>query len=36
MLAIGAAIAIYVRFWGHSDYFSRPRETYEPEDSKAS
>jgi amino acid transporter len=36
MLAVGAAIMIYVRFWGHSDYFSRPRETYEPEDSKAS
>jgi amino acid transporter len=39
MLAIGAAIALYVRLWGHSDYFSRPRETYEPEaevtDSKA-
>lgn len=32
MLGIGAAIALYVRFWGHSDYFSRPRETYEPED----
>jgi amino acid transporter len=31
MLGIGAAIALYVRFWGHSDYFSRPRETYELE-----
>jgi amino acid transporter len=31
MLGIGAVIALYVRFWGHSDYFSRPRETYQPE-----
>ena len=31
MLGIGAAIMLYVRFWGQSEYFSRPRETYEPE-----
>ena len=30
MLGIGAAIMLYVRFWGGSDYFSMPRETYEP------
>jgi amino acid transporter len=31
MLGIGAVIMLYVRFWGTSDYFRRPRETYEPE-----
>ena len=31
MLGIGAVIMLYVRFWGHSDYFSTPRETYEPD-----
>jgi amino acid transporter len=31
MLGIGAAIMLYVRFWGHTDYFSLPRETYQPE-----
>jgi amino acid transporter len=31
MLAIGAAIMLYVRFAGESDYFSMPRETYQPE-----
>jgi amino acid transporter len=31
MLGIGAVILLYVRFWGRSDYFRRPRETYEPE-----
>lgn len=31
MLGIGAAIMLYVRFWGASDYFSMPRETYEPD-----
>jgi hypothetical protein len=39
MLGIGVAIMLYVRFWGGSDYFSMPRETYQPEavtaDSKA-
>jgi hypothetical protein len=31
MLGIGVAIMLYVRFWGGSDYFSLPRETYQPE-----
>jgi amino acid transporter len=39
MLGIGVVIMLYVRFWGASDYFSMPRETYQPEavaaDSKA-
>jgi hypothetical protein len=30
MLGIGAAIMLYVRFRGGSDYFSLPRETYSP------
>lgn len=30
MLGIGAAIMLYVRFAGSSDYFSMPRETYQP------
>jgi amino acid transporter len=30
MLGIGVAIMFYVRFAGGSDYFSLPRETYEP------
>jgi amino acid transporter len=31
MLGIGVAIMLYVRFAGGSDYFSLPRETYQPE-----
>lgn len=31
MLGIGAAIMLYVRFTGGSDYFCLPRETYQPE-----
>jgi hypothetical protein len=31
MLGFGAVILLYVRFQGASDYFRRPRETYEPE-----
>ena len=31
MLGIGAVIMLYVRFRGASDYFSMPRETYQPE-----
>jgi amino acid transporter len=31
MLAIGAAIMLWVRFSGTSDYFTLPRETYQPE-----
>ena len=31
MLGIGVAIMLYVRFTGGSDYFSLPRETYQPE-----
>jgi amino acid transporter len=31
MLGIGLVIMLYVRFWGASDYFSLPRETYQPE-----
>ena len=31
MLGIGIAIMLYVRFMGGSDYFSLPRETYEPD-----
>ena len=30
MLGIGVAIMLYVRFAGGSDYFSLPRETYQP------
>jgi amino acid transporter len=30
MLGIGVAIMLYVRFTGGSDYFSMPRETYQP------
>jgi amino acid transporter len=30
MIGIGVAIMIYVRFWGKSDYFNLPRETYQP------
>ena len=30
MLGIGVAIMLYVRFTGGSDYFSLPRETYQP------
>ena len=32
MLGIGAVIMLYVRFKGTSDYFSLPRETYQPAD----
>ncbi|MBV9206371.1 MAG: hypothetical protein JO037_13470, partial [Actinobacteria bacterium] len=31
MLGIGAVIMLYVRFRGTSEYFSLPRETYQPE-----
>ena len=31
MLRIGAVIMLYVRFWGHSDYFSMPKETDQPD-----
>jgi hypothetical protein len=31
MLGIGVAIMLYVRFTGGSDYFSLPRETYQPD-----
>jgi amino acid transporter len=31
MLGIGVAIMLYVRITGGSDYFSLPRETYQPE-----
>ena len=31
MLGIGVAIMLYVRLAGGSDYFSLPRETYQPE-----
>jgi amino acid transporter len=34
MLAIGAAIMLWVRFTGTSDYFSLPRETYQPADAE--
>jgi hypothetical protein len=30
MLGIGVAIMLYVRITGGSDYFSLPRETYQP------
>jgi hypothetical protein len=30
MLGIGAAIMLYVRFWGASDYLSMPRESTSP------
>ena len=30
MLGIGVAITLYVRFWGGSDHFKLPRETYQP------
>jgi hypothetical protein len=30
MLGIGVAIMLNVRFWGGSDYFKVPRETYQP------
>jgi len=31
MIGIGVAIMLYVRFWGGSDYFKLPRETYQPD-----
>jgi hypothetical protein len=31
MLGIGVVIMLYVRFWGGSDYFSLPREIYQPD-----
>jgi len=31
MLGIGVVIMLYVRFWGGSDYFSLPRESYQPD-----
>ena len=31
MLGISVVIMLYVRFWGGSDYFSLPRETYQPD-----
>jgi amino acid transporter len=31
MIGIGVAIMLYVRFWGQSEYFKLPRETYQPD-----